>query len=126
MLLLQRHGRWLQRHTRPASNGLGEGICYAGETQPMEASSSEEYRLSDAEVQKVEEVAFRTAAAEASGNMQEARVIKDAAQPTPRQVRHCPPPPPPPPLFPFSRVLTQALFLCFHDSSSCDYLPAAF
>ncbi|KAK9837605.1 hypothetical protein WJX74_001275 [Apatococcus lobatus] len=58
-----------------------------GETQPMEGSSSEEDRLSDAEVQKVEEVAFRTAAAEASGNTQEARVIKDAAQPTPRQER---------------------------------------
>lgn len=53
----------------------------------MESSSSEEERLSDAEVQKVEEVAFRTAAAEASGNAQEARVIKDAAQPTPRQVQ---------------------------------------
>lgn len=66
---------------------LSSEMCRSGETQPMESSSSEEDRLSDAEVQKVEEVAFRTAAAEASGNAQEARVIKDAAQPTPRQVR---------------------------------------
>lgn len=61
-------------------------VHFAGETQAGGASSSGEAGLSDAEVQKVEEVAFRTAAAEASGKPEEARVIKDAAQPTPRQV----------------------------------------
>ncbi|KAK9839730.1 hypothetical protein WJX84_004835, partial [Apatococcus fuscideae] len=58
-----------------------------GATQPMGTSSAGGDALMDAEVQKVEEVAFRTAAAEASGNLDEARTIKDVAQPTPRQER---------------------------------------